>query len=278
MPHTTPRGGGLSRDEPDDRLVEIRLDPGGGVLLGVAAYFADHHHRFGRRILCEQLQRVDEAGADERIAADPDAGRLAQPIPRELVDRLVGERTALRHDPDTPLPADVPRDDARLCLAGRNQSRAIGSDHPRPAATNRREHAHHVEHGNSFGDADGQGQLRVRGFEEGVCRAGGGHEDHRRVRTRPFHALRDGVEHGPAFVARPALARRHATDDRRAVGCSLLGVEGAFPSGEPLHEQAGVLVDQYSHLFSISRGARPLSPRRGPAATRAASPCGLRGG
>ena len=58
----------------------------------------------------EQRQRVDEAGADQRIAADADAGRLAEPELRELVDRLVGQRAALRDDADAPFLADVARE------------------------------------------------------------------------------------------------------------------------------------------------------------------------
>ena len=65
------------------------------------------------------VERVDEARADERIAADADAGRLAEPEPRQLVDRLVGQRAALRDDADAPFLADVAGDDADLGLARR---------------------------------------------------------------------------------------------------------------------------------------------------------------
>ena len=71
-----------------------------GVLFGAAADLADHDHRLGLRVGREQLQRVDEGGADERVAADADARRLAEAELRELVDRLVGQRAALRHDAD----------------------------------------------------------------------------------------------------------------------------------------------------------------------------------
>ena len=61
-------------------FAEVRLDPRGGVFLGVAADLADHDHRFGGRVVREQRQRVDEARADQRIAADADAGGLAEPV------------------------------------------------------------------------------------------------------------------------------------------------------------------------------------------------------
>ena len=39
----------LARDEADDRLLEVRLDPGGGLFLGAAADLADHDHGVGVR-------------------------------------------------------------------------------------------------------------------------------------------------------------------------------------------------------------------------------------
>ena len=50
------------------------------------------------------------ARADQRIAADADAGRLAEAEPRQLVDRFVGQRAALRHDADAAFLADVARE------------------------------------------------------------------------------------------------------------------------------------------------------------------------
>ena len=108
--HPASRRRGLAGDEADDRLLEVRLDPGGRVLLGVAADLADHHDRLGRRVAGEQRQRVDEARADQRIAADADAGRLAEAEPGQLVDRLVGQRAALRHDADAALPCRCARE------------------------------------------------------------------------------------------------------------------------------------------------------------------------
>ena len=44
----------LAGDEADDRLLEVRLDPGRGFLLGVAADLADHHDALGLRVVGEQ--------------------------------------------------------------------------------------------------------------------------------------------------------------------------------------------------------------------------------
>src|SRR5262249_2585089 len=95
MTHAAPGRRGLSGNEADDGLLDLLLDPGGGIFLGAAADFADHDYRVGLRILAEQLQRVDVRRADQRIAADADARALPHPEARELMDRLVRQRAAL---------------------------------------------------------------------------------------------------------------------------------------------------------------------------------------
>ena len=90
-------------------------------------------------------QRIDEARADQRIAADADAGRLAHPLPRELVNRLVGQRAALRDDADAAFLADVPGDDAGLGLAGGDDAGAVRPDEPRRLALHEGHRLQHVD-------------------------------------------------------------------------------------------------------------------------------------
>ena len=51
----------------------------GAVFLGGAADLADHDDGLGLGVGQEHLQHVDEVGAVDRVAADADAGRLAEP-------------------------------------------------------------------------------------------------------------------------------------------------------------------------------------------------------
>ena len=67
---------GLPGDEADDRLLELLLDEGRRLLLRRAADLANHDHGVGVGVAGKQLQRIDEARADQRIAADADARRL----------------------------------------------------------------------------------------------------------------------------------------------------------------------------------------------------------
>ena len=54
----------------------------------------------GVRVVVEELEHVDEVHAVDRIAADADAGRLADAERGELTDRFVGERARARDDAD----------------------------------------------------------------------------------------------------------------------------------------------------------------------------------
>src|SRR4051812_40824719 len=108
MAHATARGRGRAADEADDRLLILRrADKLGGVLLGGAADLADHDDALRLVILEEELEAVDEVGAVDGIAADADAGRLAEPGRGGLRDGLVGERPRARDDADLAARVDV---------------------------------------------------------------------------------------------------------------------------------------------------------------------------
>ena len=70
----------------------------------------------GGGIGLEEREHVDEGAADDRVAADPDAGRLPDAETRELVDRLVGERAGARHHAHRARARDVGGHDADPAL------------------------------------------------------------------------------------------------------------------------------------------------------------------
>src|SRR5690606_26756938 len=78
-------------DEADHRLADMGGDELGRLLLGAAADLADHDDALGLRVVLEQLQGIDEVHALDRVAADADAGALAQAGVGGLLDRLVGQ-------------------------------------------------------------------------------------------------------------------------------------------------------------------------------------------
>src|SRR4029079_4427563 len=100
----------------------------GRSLLGLAADLADHDDAVRHGIGVEEGEDVDEVDAADGVAADADAGRLADPERRELADRLVGERAGARQDADRALLVDVARHDADLALAGGDDAGAVRAD------------------------------------------------------------------------------------------------------------------------------------------------------
>ena len=86
--------------------LEVLGRPGRRGLLGGAADLADEHDRVGLVVGGEELEDVEERRADDRVAADADARRLAEPGIGHRLDGLVGQRARPRHDPDAALAMD----------------------------------------------------------------------------------------------------------------------------------------------------------------------------
>ena len=203
----------------DDRLLEVRLDPGGGLFLGAAADLADHDHGVGVRIRREQLQRVDVRGADQRIAADADAGGLAHAEPRELVNRFVGQRAALRDDADAPFLADVPGMMPAFALPGRNQPGQFGPTSRVPGRVFRNVIARIMSSVGMPSVMQTTSAMPASAASMIASAAnGGGTKITDAFAPVCFTASRDGVEDRPALVRRAALAGRDAADDGGAVG------------------------------------------------------------
>src|SRR2546422_923438 len=92
-------------------------------VLSVNPDLADHHDGGGPRVVVEQAQGVRMVRADDRVAADADAGGLADAEGRELGHRLVGEGPGTAHHPHRPALVDVAGHDPDLALLPRR-------DHP----------------------------------------------------------------------------------------------------------------------------------------------------
>jgi hypothetical protein len=241
--HSSPGRRGLAGDEAHHRLLELARDEGGRFLFGRPADLPDHDHGFRVVVGRKERQRVDEVGADEGVATDADARGLPHPLLGQLVDGLVGERAALRHDADAARPADVAWDDSGLRLARRDDSGAIRTDQAGLLAVHEGPRLQHVDDRNALGDAHGEGDARVGRLHDGV---GGGrrrHEDDGGVGSRLAHRVVDAVEDRPPLVRRTALARRDASDDRGTVGRRGLRVKSAFAPGQALDDQPRVIVE-----------------------------------
>src|SRR5476651_2064031 len=248
MAHAAARWRGAAGDEADDRLFGSgSLQVLGTLDLGVAADLADHDDAFGLGIPHEHFQALDEVGAVHRIAADADAGRLPEANRRGLRHGFICERARARDDADLAALVDVSRHDADLALARRDDARAVRPDQARFRAGQRALDAHHVDHGNAFGDADHQRDLRIDRLEDRVSRERRRHVDHAGIAAGLRHGLGHGVEHRQVEMRGAAFAGRHAAHHLGAVGDRLLGMEGALAAGDALADHLGVLVDEDGH-------------------------------
>src|SRR5690606_2262072 len=238
-----------TRDVGHDRLGHVGLDVGRGFFLGAAADLADHDDGLGLRVVLEQLQNVDEAGARDRVATDTNTAGLAETGVSGLLDRFVGQRAGAGNDTDLARQVDVTRHDADLALAGGNDARAVRPDQAYAQLVAANLGIQHVEGRDAFGDAHDQLDACVGRFQDGVLAEGGRNVDHGRVGASGFHSLGNGVEHRQAQVSGAALARRHTADHLGAVGNRLLSVEGTLGAGDALADYLGVLVDQDAHYL-----------------------------
>src|SRR5690606_8924571 len=117
-----------ARDVRHHGLAHLRGDVLRGGLLVAAADLAHHEHAFGLRVRLEQRQAVDEIHAAHGIAADADAGALAEAAAGRLVHRLVGQGAGAGNDADAAFLVDEPRHDADLALPRRDDAGAVRAD------------------------------------------------------------------------------------------------------------------------------------------------------
>src|SRR4029453_9233856 len=87
-------------DEARDGLLAILFDPLGSLFLGRTANFSDQDDPMCIGIVVEELDDVEVRGAVDRIAADADAGALADTATGELPHRLIRQGAAAGHHAD----------------------------------------------------------------------------------------------------------------------------------------------------------------------------------
>src|SRR5215471_21301015 len=118
MAHSPARRRGLTADEADYGLLYICFDESRSFLFGRAADFSDHDNPAGLRIVVEQPDGIDKVSADDRVAADADAGRLADLPFCELTNSLVRQRSATRNHADIALEVNMAGHDSDFASAG----------------------------------------------------------------------------------------------------------------------------------------------------------------
>src|SRR5215207_9908758 len=227
-------------DVGDDRLAHVVCDVVGGLLLGGPADLARHHDQLRLRVGLERGEHVYEARAGNRVAADPDDARVAEPALGELVADLVGQRAGAR-------------DDADVRLAGREDARAVRADEPDAVvALQVVVNAQLVVRGDPLGDRDDQRDAGFLGLEDRVGGEARRDEDHRRVRPGFLDRGVERVEDRDALYVQAALAGRHAGDDVGAVALVVERVERALAPRDAGDAESRVAVDEDAHRDASS--------------------------
>src|SRR5580693_3263938 len=251
MAHAPARRRSAPGDEADHGLLAAALgfvfQKLRGILFRRAADLADHDQGLGRLIGKKHFQHLDEVSALYGIAADADRGGLAEPFPRGLEHRLVGQRAGARDDADLAGLENIARHDADLAFARGHDAGAIRPDQARFGAAQRTLDLDHVADRNAFGDAHDQRNLRRDRLGDGIGGAGRRHIDHAGIGAGLLARFVDGVEYRQVEMGRAAFAGRYAADHFCPVGDRLLGMEGAVLAGETLADDFGIFVDEDGH-------------------------------
>src|SRR5690606_26804824 len=171
----------------------------------------------------------------------------------QLVHQLVGQRAGLGDQADLAGAGDVRRDDARVGLAGADDTRAVRADDAGLVALGLgvRPEVRRVVHRDALGDHHGERDLGVDRLDHRVLGELRRHEQHRHVGAGLRHGFLDGAEHGQLLAADldllACLAGVDTADHVGAGGEHAGGVLGALGARHALDDDLGVLVEEDSH-------------------------------
>ncbi len=206
MAHAAAGGSGETSNEADDRLAVganvVSLEVSSTLLLGRATDLTDHDDTLGLGVLHELAENVDEVSAVERITTDADASALAKTNGGGLVHGLISEGTRAGDDTNAAGLVDVGGHDTDLAFAGLDDAGAVRSDEAGLVLANEAVlHKDHVGLGDTFSDADNEGNLSINGLHDSSGGAGRGHVDDSGVGAGLVTALLDAVEDGETKVS-----------------------------------------------------------------------------
>ena len=131
MAHAASGRRGLAGDEADHGLSYVLLDVLRGDFFRIAADFANQHDCVCVRIFVEHAHSVQEAGADDGIAADSDTCGLANAKLRKLIHGFVSQRAAAADKTDLTLLVDRARHDSDFAFSRRNNPGTVRADEAR---------------------------------------------------------------------------------------------------------------------------------------------------
>src|SRR5262245_43660276 len=195
------------------------------LFLGSSANFSDHDNRGGPGVLFEQSEHIHKRGTYDRVTAYANRRRLAHSEFGNLMNRLVGQGAAPRHDADMTGRMDASRHNTQLALSRRNDARAIGPDQSGWFVPQVFVGPNHIQYRYTLGYANDQRNGRVRSFHYCIGRECRRDVDYRSVRTGISNGIRDRVEHRNSLMFGAALSWSNSGDYPGAISNHLSGVK-----------------------------------------------------
>ena len=175
---------------------------------------------------------------------------------------FIGQRPAARHNSDAAFRVDMAGHDSNLAPARRNNAGTIRTNKPGASIAQIIEGADHIEGGDAFGNANNDRQACIRGFHDRVRRESWWNINHTGIGAGFFDGFGQRVEDRHTFVLGASFTGRYPGNDVRAVSNHLSGVKGALFAGDPLNDDASVLIDEYAQAVLPYQRWRNKQPRK----------------
>jgi len=214
----------------------------GSLLLGFTTDLTDHDDSLGGGIMHKDIKAVNEVSTVEWITTNTNTESLSKANQGSLMNSLVGQGTRAGNNTDNTLLVNMSGHNTDLALAGGDNTGAVGTDQARLALADQGVlHLDHVLLGNTFSDADDQGDFRLQGLKNGGGSTGRWDVDNGGVRFYCSVGLGYRVEDGQTKMFPTSLAWANTSDHVGTVLNGLSGVECALLTSETLANNFGVL-------------------------------------
>merc|ERR1712195_289385 len=139
--------------------------PLSSLFFGFSTDFSNHDNSFGLWIVDEALEDIDEVSSVEGITSNSDNSRLSEVLGRCLVNSLISQSTRAGYNSNLSLLMDVAghnSDLASVTVSRLNNSGAVRTDKSGLVLrTHNRFHSDHIESGDTFGNANNEGDLSL---------------------------------------------------------------------------------------------------------------------
>src|SRR6266516_1802497 len=265
-PHTLDDDGCMAKSSPRHLIDELacherddrfRMLLGGIVrsemLFHAPPGLAENGHRFSLRIILKEAEKLREVQPDDRVTANANTRRLANPVLGEQIRDFAGHAAASGNHTDCPIretPTRIvhaPAKPANLGNAQSEKSKTVGSYDPGSLLLRRSENLHDILSWNALCEDNDKFDAAFQRLEGSVSYRQGRHRNDTRIDPVLLDGPPDGVVDPNSGHVLPAFAGRHARQDPGAVVERIFDQDAGFPTSYALDDYGCILVSQNAH-------------------------------